>query len=106
MVTPLGSGVKATWNNLLEGRSGIRALTLEDLKMNTFNKETQLNTFDQLTSKVAATVPSGTNPGEFNDEIWLNSKVNGRPGLGFRVFVMFDLCPMFIIYFFMSFKLF
>ncbi|KAK4280637.1 hypothetical protein QN277_012236 [Acacia crassicarpa] len=74
VVTPLGSGVKATWNNLLEGRSGIRALTLEDLKMNVFNKETQLKTFDQLTSKVAAVVPSGTNPGEFNEEIWLNSK--------------------------------
>ncbi|XP_054806359.1 3-oxoacyl-[acyl-carrier-protein] synthase, mitochondrial [Prosopis cineraria] len=74
MVTPLGSGVETTWNNLLEGQCGIRALTLEDLKMNAFNRETQLNTFDQLTSKVAAIVPAGTNPGEFNEEIWLNSK--------------------------------
>lgn len=30
--------------------------------------------FDQLTSKVAAVVPSGTNPGEFNPQLWLNSK--------------------------------
>ncbi|GFY97622.1 beta-ketoacyl synthase [Actinidia rufa] len=36
--------------------------------------KTRLHTFDQLSSKVAATVPCGTNSGEFNDEIWLNPK--------------------------------
>lgn len=86
MVTPLGSGVKTTWNNLLEGRSGIRALTVEDLKMNSFSRETQMSTFDQLTSKVAAIVPTGIKPGEFNEEAWLNCKVNG----GFQlVFVIY-----------------
>ncbi|XP_061368596.1 3-oxoacyl-[acyl-carrier-protein] synthase, mitochondrial isoform X2 [Gastrolobium bilobum] len=74
MVTPLGCGVDKTWKNLIDGKCGIRALCLEDLKMNCFDIDTQLSTFDQLTSKVAAVVPSGTNPGEFNEEIWLNSK--------------------------------
>ncbi|KAI5435215.1 hypothetical protein KIW84_011025 [Lathyrus oleraceus] len=74
MVTPLGCGVDKTWNQLIDGKCGIRALRLEDLKMNSFDSETQLTTFDQLTSKVAAVVPTGTNKGEFNEELWLNSK--------------------------------
>ncbi|KAF2292348.1 hypothetical protein GH714_020432 [Hevea brasiliensis] len=74
MVTPLGCGVDATWLRLIEGKCGIRAITPEDLKMNNFDMETQLHTFDQLTSKVAAIVPCGTGPGEFNEELWLNSK--------------------------------
>lgn len=75
MVTPLGCGVGTTWKRLIDGECGVKALSLEDLKMNSFDKETQLSTFDQLPSKVAAIVPTGTNPGEFNDQIWLNSKV-------------------------------
>lgn len=75
MVTPLGCGVDKTWNQLIDGKCGVRALSLEDLKMNAFDTETQLATFVQLTSKVAALVPTGTNPGEFNHQIWLNSKV-------------------------------
>ncbi|KOM35297.1 hypothetical protein LR48_Vigan02g144700 [Vigna angularis] len=74
MVTPLGCGVGTTWNRLIDGECGVRALSLEDLKMSSFDKETQLSAFDHLTSKVAALVPTGTNPGEFNDQIWLNSK--------------------------------
>ncbi|KAL3820003.1 hypothetical protein ACJIZ3_005908 [Penstemon smallii] len=74
MVTPLGCGVESTWKRLIEGECGIRTITPEDLKMNGFDRETQLHTFDQLTSKVAATVPSGANPGEFNEDLWLNSK--------------------------------
>lgn len=76
MVTPLGCGVETTWKSLTEGGCGIRAITPEDIKMNSFDRETQLHTFDQLTSKVAAIVPCGTNPGEFNQDLWLNSKVN------------------------------
>lgn len=75
MVTPLGCGVDTTWKRLIDGECGIRALSLEDLKMNGFDKETQLSAFNQLTSKVAAVVPTGTNPGEFNEQVWLNSKV-------------------------------
>ena len=76
MVTPLGCGVEATWKSLIEGGCGIRAITPEDIKMTSFDRETQLQTFDQLTSKVAAFVPCGANPGEFNEDLWLNSKVN------------------------------
>lgn len=75
MVTPLGCGVKSTWKRLIEGGCGIRKLSPEDLQMNTFDPEIQLHTYDQLTSKVAAVVPCGTEPGEFNEELWLNSKV-------------------------------
>ncbi|KAG6389731.1 hypothetical protein SASPL_151204 [Salvia splendens] len=74
MVTPLGCSVEATWKRLIDGDSGIRAVTVEDLKMNGFDSETQQQTFDQLTSKVAGVVRSGSNPGEFHEELWLNSK--------------------------------
>ncbi|PIN11991.1 Beta-ketoacyl-[acyl-carrier-protein] synthase I [Handroanthus impetiginosus] len=74
MVTPLGCGVEVTWKRLIEGKSGIRAITIEDMKMNGFDRETQLHTLDQLTSKVAGVVPCGSNSGEFNEELWLNSK--------------------------------
>lgn len=75
MVTPLGCGVQTTWKRLIEGECGVRAITPEDLKMNSsFDTETQLYTFDQLTSKVAAVVPCGTKTGEFNADLWLNSK--------------------------------
>lgn len=75
MVTPLGCGVETTWKRLINGESGIRALSIEDIKMNNFDKDTQSYTFDQLTSKVAAIVPCGTKPGEFNESLWLDSKV-------------------------------
>ncbi|KAL3512606.1 hypothetical protein ACH5RR_025323 [Cinchona calisaya] len=74
MVTPLGCGVETTWARLIAGRCGVRAITPDDLKMDGFDWDTRLHTFDQLTSKVAATVPCGMNLGEFNEELWLNSK--------------------------------
>lgn len=75
MVTPLGCGVDTTWKRLIQGDCGIRALSPEDLGMNNFDREAQLHAYEQLTSKVAAIVPSGTNPGDFNVDLWLNSKV-------------------------------
>lgn len=75
MVTPLGCGVDTTWKNLIEGRCGVRKITPEDLKMDGFDREAQGHTFDQLSSKVASIVPCGTNLGEFNEQLWLNSKV-------------------------------
>lgn len=75
MVTPLGCGVEVTWKRLIDGDCGVRAVTIEDLKMNGFDRETELQTYDQLTSKVAGVVCCGSNPGEFNEELWLNSKV-------------------------------
>ncbi|XAR68147.1 Beta-ketoacyl-[acyl-carrier-protein] synthase I [Bertholletia excelsa] len=74
MVTPLGCGVETTWRRLIAGECGIKALTPENLKMSGFDRETQLHTFEQLTSKVAAIVPCGTGPGDFNEDTWLNSK--------------------------------
>ncbi|XP_057954306.1 3-oxoacyl-[acyl-carrier-protein] synthase, mitochondrial isoform X2 [Malania oleifera] len=74
IVSPLGCGMATTWRHLIEGKCGIRAISPEDLKMNRFDRETQLYTFDQLTSKVAAIVPCGTKPGDFNEDLWLNSK--------------------------------
>ncbi|KAL4361334.1 hypothetical protein GQ457_04G024800 [Hibiscus cannabinus] len=74
LVTPLGCGVETTWERLIEGRCGIRAVAPEDLKMNAFDKQTQMLTFDHLTSKVAAIVPRGTGPAEFNQDLWLNAK--------------------------------
>lgn len=84
MVTPLGCGVETTWKRLIEGKCGIRALSPEELKMDAFDKDTRLHTFEQLTSKVAATVPSGTGQGEFNEELWLNPRV--------RFFIMIISC--------------
>ncbi|GKV30727.1 hypothetical protein SLEP1_g39507 [Rubroshorea leprosula] len=74
LVTPLGCGVETTWKRLIEGNCGIRAITPEDLKMGAFGRETPLHIFDQLTSKVAATVPCGMGSGDFNEELWLISK--------------------------------
>ncbi|KAL0794774.1 hypothetical protein Bca101_066151 [Brassica carinata] len=74
MVTPLGRDVETTWRRLIGGDCGIRGLTPDDLKMNSFDDESKSYTFDQLSSKVAAFVPHGTNPGEFDEGLWLNSK--------------------------------
>lgn len=90
MVTPLGCGVEVTWKRLIEGKCGVRAITVEDLKMNGFDIETQLHTFDQLTSKVAGSVPCGSDPGEFNEELWLNSKV--KAASLFQFSNVWDLC--------------
>ncbi|PIA38234.1 hypothetical protein AQUCO_02800126v1 [Aquilegia coerulea] len=74
LLTPLGCGVETTWKKLVNGNCGVKEISINDLKMNSFDKETQLYTFDQLSSKVAAIVPVGSNFGEFNEDIWLNSK--------------------------------
>ncbi|XP_071712018.1 3-oxoacyl-[acyl-carrier-protein] synthase, mitochondrial-like [Rutidosis leptorrhynchoides] len=42
--------------------------------MSGFDQHSQLYTFDQVTSKVAAILPSGTKPGEFNKQQWLDTK--------------------------------
>uniref|UniRef100_A0A0D3BDC9 3-oxoacyl-[acyl-carrier-protein] synthase, mitochondrial n=2 Tax=Brassica oleracea var. oleracea TaxID=109376 RepID=A0A0D3BDC9_BRAOL len=85
MVTPLGRGVETTWRRLIGGESGIRGLTPDDLKMSSFDEETKLYTFDQLSSKVAAFVPYGSNTGEFDEGLWLNSKAIAK-------FIGYALC--------------
>ncbi|KAK6918794.1 Beta-ketoacyl synthase, C-terminal [Dillenia turbinata] len=74
MVTPLGCGVEVTWKRLIEGKCGVRALNIDDLKMSGFDRETQLHCFDHLTSKIGAVVPCGVGEGEFNEQLWVNSK--------------------------------
>ncbi|GAB2285225.1 hypothetical protein Dimus_019678 [Dionaea muscipula] len=74
MVTPLGCGVETTWRRLIGEECGVRAITNEDLKMDGFDSETRSHVFDQLSSKVAAVVPSGDKDGEFNEQLWVNSK--------------------------------
>ncbi|KAK4369383.1 hypothetical protein RND71_013175 [Anisodus tanguticus] len=72
----IGCGVNTTWERLIEGECGVRAISPDDLKMNSFDLEVKSYTFDQLTSKVAAIVPCGSSSGEFDDQLWLNSKVS------------------------------
>ncbi|KAK9089790.1 hypothetical protein Scep_028872 [Stephania cephalantha] len=88
MVTPLGCGVGPSWEKLIMGGCGVREISVEDLQMGSFDREAQLHVFDQLTSKVAAVVPSGTNAGEFNEELWLNSK----EGRSIARFIAYALC--------------
>ncbi|KAF3449701.1 hypothetical protein FNV43_RR10432 [Rhamnella rubrinervis] len=74
MATPLGCGVDTIRKRLIQGDCGIRALSPEDLRMNSFDRKIQLHAYEQLTSKVAAVVPCRTNLGDFNEDLWLNSK--------------------------------
>ena len=52
LVTPLGCGVSVNWQRLIEGHSGIRAIT-----------EFEVN---DLPTRIAGLVPKGTKTGEFN----------------------------------------
>jgi 3-oxoacyl-[acyl-carrier-protein] synthase II len=60
LVTPLGNGVKATWDRLIRGDSGIR-------RIDTFDTEA-------LPSKIAGLVPQGTETGQFNADDYLPPK--------------------------------
>ena len=64
LVTPLGSGVKHCWDNLLESRSGV----------------SKISTFDvsDLPAKIAARVPIGTETGDFNSVEYVSSKDTRR----------------------------
>ena len=60
LVTPLGCGVKRTWDNILASRSGIAATTLCDVS--------------DLPNRVAGQVPRGTADGEFNPDNYIEPK--------------------------------
>jgi 3-oxoacyl-[acyl-carrier-protein] synthase II len=60
MVTPLASGVGPTWQRLIDGKSGIRAVTSFDVS--------------DLASKVAGQVPRGEGEGLFNPGDWVDPK--------------------------------
>ncbi|XP_031487257.1 3-oxoacyl-[acyl-carrier-protein] synthase, mitochondrial isoform X1 [Nymphaea colorata] len=88
MVTPLGCGVETSWKRLINGECGIRVLSPEDLKMNDFDQDTLSQTFQQLTSKVAAVVPTGSADGEFNEKLWIHS----RDQRSIARFIAYALC--------------
>ncbi|KAF3776611.1 3-oxoacyl-[acyl-carrier-protein] synthase, partial [Nymphaea thermarum] len=88
MVTPLGCGVETSWKRLINGECGIRVLSPEDLKMDDFDHDTLSQTFQQLTSKVAAIVPTGSADGEFNEELWMHS----RDQRSIARFIAYALC--------------
>ncbi|MEQ8370327.1 MAG: beta-ketoacyl-ACP synthase II [Alphaproteobacteria bacterium] len=54
MVTPLAAGVEATWQRLIAGESGIRAIETFDVS--------------DIASKIAGLVPTGDGPGLFNPD--------------------------------------
>lgn len=64
LVTPLGNGVKATWERLIRGESGIQLI-------NTFNT-------DSLSSKIAGLISQGTKAGELNFDEYIPSKEQRR----------------------------
>ncbi len=67
LVTPLGCGVKVTWDNLIAGKSGIR----------------RIDRFDpsDLTCQVAGQVPFGTGGGQFNPDDWIPPKEQKKSDL-------------------------
>jgi 3-oxoacyl-[acyl-carrier-protein] synthase II len=66
MVTPLGSGVDATWNGIMASRSGIRAVDTFDVS--------------DIPAKIAGYVPRGTNAGEFNPDDYIEPKEQKKMG--------------------------
>ena len=77
MVTPLGNGVKLSWERLLAKHSGIRSLKIEDLKVHGLpqSEDALLDLLSQMPSRVVGAVPYGSSAGEFDSQQWLKGKV-------------------------------
>ncbi|MBY0407292.1 MAG: beta-ketoacyl-ACP synthase II, partial [Rickettsiales bacterium] len=60
LVTPLGCGVKPTWDNILAARSGLVNITLCDVS--------------DMPARVAGEVKRGTEAGQFNPDDWIAPK--------------------------------
>lgn len=60
LVTPLGGDVQSTWNNLLQGKSGIRKIDGFDV--------------DDLPARIAGLVPYGEEEGQFSPDKWMEPK--------------------------------
>ena len=74
LVAPLGCGVKANWDRLINGESGLGAIQNFDVS--------------DLPAKIAAQVPLGeTEDGRFNADDWVSSKEQRRMG----TFIVFGL---------------
>lgn len=76
LVTPLGAGVQASWDQLIALKTGVQALSAESLRL----KDAAL--LQQIPSRVAALVPRGSAAGDFDVEKW---QVSVPSWLGFRV---------------------
>jgi 3-oxoacyl-[acyl-carrier-protein] synthase II len=66
LVTPLGCGIDASWDNLIAGRSGIRGIQSFDVS--------------DLPSKIAGVIPRGDGPGDFNPDDWVEPKDRRKMG--------------------------
>jgi 3-oxoacyl-[acyl-carrier-protein] synthase II len=66
LVTPLGCGVDASWDNLIAGRSGIRGIQSFDVS--------------DLPSKIAGVIPRGDGPGDFSPDDWVEPKDRRKMG--------------------------
>lgn len=60
LVTPLGCGVKTSWDNIIASRSGLGPITACDVS--------------DIPAKVAGQVPRGTEPGQFNADNYIEPK--------------------------------
>ncbi len=60
LVTPLGCGVKETWDGITAARSGLSAITHFDVS--------------DLPARIAGQVPRGTEPGQFNPNDYIEIK--------------------------------
>jgi 3-oxoacyl-[acyl-carrier-protein] synthase II len=60
LVTPLGCGVKASWDGITHSRSGIKAITHIDVS--------------DIPAKIAGIVPRGTEPGQFSADNYIEPK--------------------------------
>lgn len=71
LVTPLATGVQATWDQILAENTGVRALVTRDLKLYGADDSSLSQTLEQLPSRVVATVTHGSASHEFNSEKWV-----------------------------------
>ncbi len=73
LVTPLGTGVDRVWQRLVEGHSGIRAITAFDVS--------------DLPTRIAGQVPCGTGPGDFDAAAFASARDRRR----LETFMLFAL---------------
>lgn len=82
LITPLGIGTDRVWENLLQGKCGITKIHREDFK--------------GIPAQIAAFVPRGTNPGEFNEKHWEKElKVDRRSTTIEGLFAIVAACEAF-----------
>ncbi|BBN03435.1 3-oxoacyl-[acyl-carrier-protein] synthase II [Marchantia polymorpha subsp. ruderalis] len=87
LVTPLATGVHASWDRLLNLQSGIRSLQPRDLKLSGVEDDAILRILAQLPSRVVATVAYGTAEDQFNADRWL-----GQETSRISPFISYALC--------------